>query len=42
MVKAGLYTLRFVILSGSLLIGAGSVIWDAVHDQSEPLPALIS
>jgi hypothetical protein len=41
MAKAGLYTLGFVILIGVLLIGAGFVIWDAVHDQPEPLPALI-
>jgi hypothetical protein len=42
MAKAGLYTLCFVILFGVLLIGAGFVIWDAVHDQPEPLPALRS
>ena len=42
MAKAGLYTLGFVILIGELLFGVGLVIWNAVHDQPEPLPALIS
>jgi hypothetical protein len=42
MAKAGLYALCFVILVGVLLMGAGFVIWDAMHDQPEPLPALIS
>ena len=40
--KAGLYALCFVILFGVLLIGAGFVIWDTVHDQPEPLPASVS
>jgi hypothetical protein len=42
MAKAGPYALGFVILLGVLIIGAGFVIWDLVHDRSEPLPAPIS
>jgi hypothetical protein len=42
MAKSGLYALGFVILLGVLIIGAGFVIWDLVHDQPEPLPAPIS
>ena len=42
MAKAGLYALGFVILFDVLTMGAGFVLWDLVHDQPEPLPALIS
>jgi hypothetical protein len=31
MAKAGLYALGFVMLFGVLIIGAGFVLWDAVH-----------
>ena len=31
MAKTGLYALGIVILLGVLIIGAGFVIWDAVH-----------
>jgi hypothetical protein len=41
MAKAGLYALGFVLLFGTLLIGAGFVLWDAVHDQPK-LPAPVS
>jgi hypothetical protein len=37
MAKAGLYALGFVLLCGVLLIGAGFVSWDLVHDQPKPL-----
>jgi hypothetical protein len=39
MAKAGLYALCFLILIGVLIVGAGFVLWDLVHDQPEPLPA---
>jgi hypothetical protein len=42
MAKAGLYALGFVLLFGVLIIGAGFVLWGTVHDQPEPLPALMS
>jgi hypothetical protein len=42
MANAGLNALCLVILFGVLLIGAGFAMWDLVHDQREPLPALIS
>jgi hypothetical protein len=42
MAKAGLYALCLLILIGVLIAGAGFVIWDAVHGQPEPLPALMS
>jgi hypothetical protein len=33
---------RFLLLCGVLLIGAGFVSWDLVHDQPKPLPARVS
>jgi hypothetical protein len=39
MAKAGLYALCFPIVIGVLIIGAGFVLWDLVHDRPEPLPA---
>jgi hypothetical protein len=42
MAKARLYALGFVLLFGVLIIGAGFVLWRTVHDQPEPLPALMS
>ena len=42
MAKTGLYALCLVILFGVLIIGAGFALWDAVHDQPEPLPALVT
>jgi hypothetical protein len=40
MAKAGLCAL--VLLFGVLIIGGGFVLWGAIHDQPEPLPALMS
>jgi hypothetical protein len=40
--KAGLCALGFVLLFGVLIIGGGFVLWGAIHDQPEPLPALMS
>ena len=31
----------FALLCGVLLIGAGFVLWDLVHDQPKPLPATV-
>jgi hypothetical protein len=42
MAKAGLCALGFVLLFGVLIIGAGFVLRGAIHDQPEPLPALMS
>jgi hypothetical protein len=42
MATAGFYALGFVLLCGVLLIGAGFVSWDLVHDQPKPLPAPVS
>jgi hypothetical protein len=42
MAKAGLCALGFVLLFGGLIIGVGFVLSGAVHDQPEPLPALMS
>jgi hypothetical protein len=36
MATAGFYALGFVLLCGVLLIGAGFVLWDLVHDQPNP------
>jgi hypothetical protein len=38
--KAAFYALNLVILIGVLILGAGFVLWDIVHDRSAPLPAL--
>jgi hypothetical protein len=42
MATAGLHALGFVLLCGVLLIGAGFVLWDLVHDEPKPLPATVS
>jgi hypothetical protein len=42
MAKAGLYALNLAILLAVVIVGAGLVIWDTIHDQPEPLPASVS
>jgi hypothetical protein len=42
MAKASLYALNLPLRLGVLIIGAGFVLWGAVHDQPEPHPTLMS